>query len=83
MIWLHDFIAPFINRVKANFSMRQTGSDDASNPQSLTLVSKIELSVFGKVRLESEGTILLKNNRIVKFTFRNKNANIEATCTNL
>jgi urea transporter/murein DD-endopeptidase MepM/ murein hydrolase activator NlpD len=83
MIWLHDFIAPFTNRVKANFSMRQTGSDDASNPQTLTLVSKIELSVFGKIRLESEGTILLKNNRIVKFTFRNKNANIEATCTNL
>ncbi len=83
MIWLHDFIAPFSNRVKANFSVRQTGSDDAANPQSLTLVSKIELSVFGKIKLESQGTILLKNNRIEKFTFRNKNVKIEATCTNI
>jgi murein DD-endopeptidase MepM/ murein hydrolase activator NlpD len=83
IIWLNDFIAPFANRVKANYSMRQTEFDDASNPQSLTLVSKIKLSVFGKIRTESKGTILLNDNRIEKFTFSNKNVKIEATCTNI
>jgi len=84
MIWIHDFIAPFINnRVKANYSMSQTGSDDPYHPKSLTLTSKIDLSVFGKTRNESNGTILLNNNRIEKFTFSRNKIKIEATCVSI
>lgn len=83
MIWLHDFIAPFTNRVRANYSMRQTDGDDAYHPQTLKLVSQIHLSIFGNIRLESSGMILLKENRISKFAFSNKKIKIEATCTNI
>jgi len=83
MIWLHDFIAPFTNKVCANYSMRQTEGDDAYHPQSLTLVSQIDLSVFGKIHPESKSTILLRDNRITKFTFSNKTTYLEATCTNI
>ena len=83
MIWLHDFIAPFTNRVRANYSMRQNEGDDAYHPQTLTLVSQIDLSLFGKILPESNGTILLRDNRIAQFTFRNKKINIEATCTSI
>jgi urea transporter len=83
LIWIHDFIAPFINRVKANYSMSQTGSDDPYHSKSLTLTSKIDLSVFGKTRNESSGTILLNNNRIEKFTFSRNKIKIEATCVSI
>jgi urea transporter/murein DD-endopeptidase MepM/ murein hydrolase activator NlpD len=83
LIWLHDFIAPFTNRVKANYSVRQMHGDDAYHPQSLTLVTQIDLSIFGKTDRESNGTILLKDNRIHQFTFSNNNIKIEATCTNI
>jgi urea transporter/murein DD-endopeptidase MepM/ murein hydrolase activator NlpD len=83
LIWLHDFIAPFTNRVKANYSVRQMHADDAYHPQSLTLVTQIDLSIFGKTDRESNGTILLKDNRIQQFTFSNKKIKIEATCTNI
>ena len=81
-IWLHDFIAPFINRIHAYYSIRPTETDDAYHPQSLTLVSKIDHSVFGKIRHESTGTILLKGNRIEKFIYENKEIKIEAKCIN-
>jgi len=81
MIWINDFIAPFANRVKANYSMLQTGSDDPYQPQSLTLTSKIDLSIFGKSRNECNGTILLDHNRIAKFIFLSNKVKIEATCT--
>jgi urea transporter len=80
MIWINDFIAPFANRVKAKYSMLQTGSDDPYQPQSLTLTSKIDLFIFGKTRKASSGTILLDNNRIEKFTFLHNKIKIEATC---
>lgn len=83
MIWIHDFIAPFTNRVKANYSMLQTGSDDPYHTQSLTLTSRIDLSVFGRCRNESSGTILVNNNRIEKFTFSSDKIKIEATCASL
>ncbi len=82
IIWLHDFIAPFSNRIRLNYSIRQTESDDAYQPQYLTLISKIESFVYGKVKLESSGTITLNDNRIDKFTFSNKKIKIEAVCTN-
>ncbi len=82
MIWLHDFIAPFTNRIHAFYSIKQTEADDAGHPQSLTLVSEINLSVYGRIRHESTGSISLKNNRIEKFTFENKKIKIEAKCLN-
>ena len=83
IIWLHDFIAPFSNQIRVNYTMQQTESDDAYQPHTLTLLSKIERFVYGKIRQESSGAITLNNNKIDKFTFCNKKINIEAVCTNL
>lgn len=82
MIWLHDFIAPFTRRVVARYYFKPVGADDVHHPQSITLASKIELSVFGKTRQESSGSITLKNNRIESFSYENKKIKIEAKCTN-
>lgn len=81
IIWLHDFIAPFSNRIRLVYSIRQTGSDDNFQPHTLTLISKIESFIYGKIQQESSGTIILNNDRIDKFTFCNKKINIEAVCT--
>ena len=83
MIWLHDFIAPFTNHVRASYTIKQTESDDAYHPQSLTLVSTIDRSVFGKIQQESTSTVILKENRIDKFTYKNKKIKIEAKCINI
>ena len=83
LIWLYDFIAPFANRIMVNYSMTQSESDNFYQPQTLTLRSRIESSVFGKIRQESTGSILLNDNRIEKFTFSRKKLKIEATCTNI
>ena len=83
MIWLYDFIAPFTNRVTVNYTMYQQDSDNYYQPQTLSLCSKIESSLFGKVQRESQSSILLNNNRIEKFIFSRKKIKIEATCTNI
>ena len=82
MIWLHDFIAPFTNRVHAYYAIKPIKTDDVHHPQSMTLASKIELSVFGKTRHESTSTITMKDNRIAQFTYENKKIKIEAKCIN-
>jgi urea transporter len=82
MIWIHDFIAPFTNRIRANYSIIPKICDDDFHPQTLTLESSVDLSIFGKSRHESSASIVLRENRIEKFTFRNKKINIEATCIN-
>ena len=83
MIWLYDFIAPFTNRLIVNYSVQQFGSDNLFQPQTLTLLSRVESSFFGKIQEESKGSILLNNNRIEKFSFSRKKIKIEATCTNI
>lgn len=81
-LWLYDFIAPFINKVHANYTIHQTDADDASNPRSLRLSSEINLTYFGKVLPQSSGSIALKENHITGFTFENKKIKIDAKCIN-
>jgi urea transporter len=82
LLWFHDFVAPFINKVHAYYNIKPTATDDAHYPQSLTLVSKIDLSVYGKIQPESSGSIKIKNNKIELFTYKNKKIIIEARCIN-
>lgn len=81
-IWFHDFTAPFFNGVHARYKIRQTEADDAFHPLFLKLESEINLSVYGKIRHESSGTIVLSENRIAGFTYENKKIKIEAKCIN-
>jgi hypothetical protein len=80
IMWLYDFVAPFANRIHALFTISPTATDDAGNPATLTLASKIDLTVYGRIHQESKGSITLKNNRIEEFTYQNRKIKIEAKC---
>jgi urea transporter len=82
ILWLYDFIAPFMNKVNAYYTIKQTDADDASDPRVLKLSSAIKLSYFGKVVPQSTGSVSLKANHISGFTFENKKIKIDATCIN-
>ena len=82
LIWLHDFVAPFTNKVRACYTIKPGATDDVYHPGCLTLVSGIELSVYGRIQHESSGSITLMNNRIENFTYENKKIKIEAKCVN-
>lgn len=80
LLWLHDFIAPFTNRIRACYTILPTETDDALMPQYLQLSSKIDLKIFGRTQNESKSTIILKDNQISMFTYCNKRIKIEARC---
>jgi urea transporter/murein DD-endopeptidase MepM/ murein hydrolase activator NlpD len=82
ILWLYDFIAPFMNKVHAYYTINQTDADDASDPRVLKLSSAIKLSYFGKIVPQSKGSVSLKDNHISGFTFENKKIKIDATCIN-
>jgi hypothetical protein len=82
-VWFHDFIAPFLKRIHAKYSMKFEGADNVFDPTSITLSSQINVSVFGKVRLESSGRITLEGNRIKNFSYTNNNIKIEAKWLNI
>ena len=82
-IWLHDFIAPFFNRIHALYGMKFESADNVFDPTSITLNTEINVSVFGKVRRESSGSITLDENKIKSFSYTNKKNKIEAKCINI
>lgn len=82
LILLHDFIAPFTSRVQANYSIQPQKSDNIHHPETITLASKIEHTVFGRTKPESQSMITLKDNRIEAFTYENKRIKIQAKCIN-
>ena len=82
-IWLHDFIAPFLNRIHAHYGMKFESADNIIDPGSMNVSSEINVSVFGKTRLESSGSITLEENKIKNFSYTNKNIKIDAICINI
>jgi len=82
-VWLNDFIAPFLNRIHAYYSMKFESADNVFDPTSIALSSEINVSVFGKSRHESSGRINLEENRINSFSYTNKNIKIEAKWLNI
>ncbi len=82
-VWLHDFIAPFLNRIHAHYGMKFENADNVFDPTSITLNTEINVSIFGKTRLESSGRITLEDNQIKGFSYTNKNIKIEAICINV
>lgn len=79
-IWLYGFVAPFVDRIHANYTMKTMDADNVFDPKIVTLMSEINVSVYGKARLESTGSITLEDNRIKKFTYTNRNFKIDAKC---
>jgi len=68
-IWLHDFTAPFYTYIRVWHSIQSEYPDNLTGYESIVLKSKIQVSVFGRVRKESESKIILSVNCIKEFTY--------------
>jgi hypothetical protein len=81
-IWLHDFVAPFYNYIRAGYTIRVAATDNPFDTGLLILKSEIQVSVFGKTRTDSRSTLTLQENCIKEFSFVTTKTNIKATCIN-
>jgi len=81
-IWIHDFVAPFYNYIRAGYSIKVEAGDNLFETGRLVLKSGIEVSVFGKHREESNSIITLHDNRIQEFVFESSEIKIRALCIN-
>ena len=79
-IWLHDFIAPFFNYIRVTYSVKVGSNNSLFEPEELKLNSKIEVSVFKNIHIESSSVITLAGNGIIGFTYETEKTKIEATC---
>lgn len=68
-LWLHDFVAPFHQFIKAGFKISTEWSDSSVNPGRIRLVSEIRMSDFFSEKEEGAGSVLLENNQISEFSF--------------
>lgn len=81
-IWLHDFIAPFYNYIRVNYSIK---TDTGSNPLDMGIIhlkSDIDISTFGKSRHNSTGSLTIKDSSIAGFCYEGAKTKITATCIN-
>jgi urea transporter/murein DD-endopeptidase MepM/ murein hydrolase activator NlpD len=81
-IWLHDFIAPFYNYIRVNYSIK---TEPVSNPFDMGIIqlkSDIDISILGKSRHNSTGTLTIKDNCIAGFRYEGAKTKITATCIN-
>jgi len=76
-LWLHDFVAPFYQYMKARYTIKNIWSDSPVNPGQIKLSSGIQISYFKSVRDEGSGTIILSDNHISEFSF---NSDITKIC---
>ena len=81
-IWLHDFIAPFYTYVRVWHSIKPDYTTNQPNAEMLKLKSKIQISVCGRVRRESESQIILSKNCIKEFTYETTKTKIQAKWVN-
>jgi urea transporter/murein DD-endopeptidase MepM/ murein hydrolase activator NlpD len=82
-IWLHDFIAPFHTYIRACHSIKSVSGNNLLDTELFLLKSKIEVSVFGKTRIESTSIITLQKNCVQEFTYETNNIKIHARCLNI
>ncbi len=80
---LHDFVAPFYQYMQAKYSIRPVWADSPVNPAKIRLSSKIGISYFNATREEGTGEIILSENHIEEFSFKNTTANICAKRTDI
>jgi len=81
-LWIHDFIAPFYNYIRLNFTIKTVETPVIFQNGKVELQSDIQVSVFGKSRKESSGNIIVENNCISGFSYKSSKRTIQATCIN-
>jgi urea transporter len=78
-LWLHDFVAPFYQYIKAQYTIKNVWSDSPVNPGHIRLSTGIKISYFKSVRDDGSGTIVLYDNHITEFSFSSNSLKICAT----
>ncbi len=66
-IWLHDFVAPFYTYIKSEYSVKVAAADKVFGPDTLSINSGIDITIWGKTRNESKSTITIKDNCIKEY----------------
>jgi urea transporter len=82
-LFLHDFVAPFYQFMKAKYSIKPVWADSPVNPGQIRLSSKIKISYFGSDREEGSGEVVLSESRITEFTFKSSAKKICARRTDI
>jgi hypothetical protein len=82
-LFLHDFVAPFYQFMKAKYSIKPVWADSPVNPGKIRLSSKITISYFQSDKEEGSGEIMLSGNQIEEFTFKSINTRICARRTDI
>ena len=81
-LWIHDFIAPFYNYIQIRYTIKVATVPAAFESGKIELESDIDVSIFGKCRKESKGTIFVENNCISAFSYESTKTKIQAVCIN-
>ncbi len=77
-IWFHDFVAPFYSYIHVGYSIKSEYNDSPFDTELLVLKTKTEVTVLGKTRGDSTGTITLGENLIQGFTYESEQTKIKA-----
>lgn len=77
-LWLHDFVAPFRQLMKSNYSVKPDWADSQVNPGRVRLVSQISMSSFRTHKHEGTGSIRLSDNQISEFTYESLKSQVWA-----
>ncbi len=79
-IWLHDFVAPFYTYIRAGYSVKVASNDNPFNTERITLNSATEVTIWGKIHIQSNSVITVHNNCIEEFSFESAKTKIKAIC---
>ncbi len=80
--YLHDFIAPFHQFIKINFTSKVISSDIALGTGVTKLASTVKITGLGKKNIASESTLIITEKGISEFTYQTEDIKIEAVCIN-
>lgn len=80
--YLHDFIAPFYQFIKINFTSKVLSSDIALGTGVITLGSTVKITGLGNKNISSKSTLTITEKGVSEFTFQTEDIKIEAVCIN-
>jgi hypothetical protein len=78
LIYLQDFVAPFFMFMKTGYTLEYLSKSDDLESSNISLRSKVEIKIAGKVIRRLEFDIHISGDRIQNFTVSEKDRKIEA-----
>jgi len=82
-IWVHDFIAPFLTYIHVWHTIKPERINNPADNTLIVLGSNIKISVFGRVKNESNSKIHISENCIKEFTYESDKTKIKAKWLNI